>query len=441
VDVRQTRLGCSHPDAAAVWALAITNADEEQIVALVPLGTDDRPTPREVLAAVLDAMRTPADGEPRRPETIQVLRKRYRESWVPKLAEISVRCGQITECEFIDDLLARLKQASAAVQLSVAERQRLAEGVADLPQEVGEIWQVASRKLSTWVTDQGEPQRPWVTLVLGSETMSILGQSMGLEPPSGETLWETILTAMVSPATGSPHLPEGIEVYSDILRDALQPYLEPLGVACAVSDQVEQLEAVLDDLSAHLDSGQPLAAMIDTPGVTLRHVGGLYQAAAEFYRQRPWHNVASDAVIEVRCDKFQANHWYLVVIGQSGVTFGLAMYEDWDVLQAVLRDEPGAERRNSGLSVVYSEAFEIAVRDLDAAEREGWPVASPEAYPLVLRVNPGLAVRPPLAWELELLEACLRAVGPFLTQDASTSARMTVPVASGELTLELLRAE
>jgi hypothetical protein len=117
------------------------------------------------------------------------------------------------------------------------------------------------------------------------------------------------------------------------------------------------------------------------------------------------------------------------------------MYEDWDVLQAVLRDEPGAERRNSGLSVVYSEAFEIAVRDLDAAEREGWPVASPEAYPLVLRVNPGLAVRPPLAWELELLEACLRAVGPFLTQDASTSARMTVPVASGELTLELLRAE
>jgi hypothetical protein len=74
---------------------------------------------------------------------------------------------------------------------------------------------------------------------------------------------------------------------------------------------------------------------------------------------------------------------------------------------------------------------------LDAAEREGWPVAGPEAYPLVLRINPGMAVRPPLAWELELLEGCLRAIPPFLTRPQRTPARMTVPVASGELTLDL----
>jgi hypothetical protein len=30
-------------------------------------------------------------------------------------------------------------------------------------------------------------------------------------------------------------------------------------------------------------------------------------------------------------------------------------------------------------------------------------VAGPEAYPLVVRINPGLAMRPPLVWELELL--------------------------------------
>jgi len=147
--------------------------------------------------------------------------------------------------------------------------------------------------------------------------------------------------------------------------------------------------------------------------------------------------VPSDASIEVRCDKFQANRWHVVVMGQSGMTFGLAMYEDREVLQAILREEPHADRRNSGLSVIYSEAFEISIRDLDAAEREGWPVAGPEAYPLVLHINPGMAVRPPLAWELELLEGCLRAVPPFLARSERTPARMTVPISTGELTLAL----
>ena len=224
---------------------------------------------------------------------------------------------------------------------------------------------------------------------------------------------------------------------SDEWRDALLPHLTPLGVSCETCDRLDQMDELLEDLSSHLNGGQQMAAMIDTPGVTLQHVGGLFAAAAEFYRKRPWRSVPGDVAIEVRCDKFQAARWYVVVMGQSGMTYGLAMYEDPEVLQALLREEPDAERRNSGLSLMYSEAFEISVRDLDAAEREGWPVAGPEAYPLVLRINPGMAVRPPLAWELELLEGCLRAVPPFVTRAERTPARMTVPISTGELTLDL----
>ncbi len=45
-------------------------------------------------------------------------------------------------------------------------------------------------------------------------------------------------------------------------------------------------------------------------------------------------------------------------------------------------------------------------------------------------------MRPPLAWELELLEGCLRAIPEFLARKQQR-ASVTVPVASGELTLEL----
>jgi hypothetical protein len=93
-------------------------------------------------------------------------------------------------------------------------------------------------------------------------------------------------------------------------------------------------------------------------------------------------------------------------------------------------------RGMSAISLMFSEAFEMPVRDVDAAEKHGWPVAGPEAYPLVIRINPGLATRPPLAWELELLEGCLRTIPDFL-KTPKGSMSQTVSVVSGELTLRL----
>ena len=75
-----------------------------------------------------------------------------------------------------------------------------------------------------------------------------------------------------------------------------------------------------------------------------------------------------------------------------------------------------------------------------AAQRHGWPVARPDAYPEVFHKERGLALRPPLAWELELLEGCLRAVPEFVNrhrQGGPAREEMTVPVASGPLKLTL----
>jgi hypothetical protein len=54
-------------------------------------------------------------------------------------------------------------------------------------------------------------------------------------------------------------------------------------------------------------------------------------------------------------------------------------------------------------------------------------------------MDPGLAMRPPLAWELELLEACLRALPEFVRKKTRRTEPMTVavPVTSGDLPLEL----
>jgi hypothetical protein len=148
--------------------------------------------------------------------------------------------------------------------------------------------------------------------------------------------------------------------------------------------------------------------------------------------------VSGHVPIEVDCDKFQSGPWYAVVLGQYGITLGLALYEGLGDIETALSAAAEAERarRTSAITVTFGEAFELPIRDLEAAERGCWPLASPDAYPCAMRVNPGRTVRPLLAWELELLEGCLRTIPNFVAEEAWESVR-TVSVATGELTLQL----
>lgn len=82
----------------------------------------------------------------------------------------------------------------------------------------------------------------------------------------------------------------------------------------------------------------------------------------------------------------------------------------------------------------------MPVADLEALEEHDWKVAGRHAFPTVSCKEPGLSMRPPLAWEVELMEGCLRAVPDFVKrrkQDDSTPEEMTVPGVSGPLKLTL----
>ena len=102
-------------------------------------------------------------------------------------------------------------------------------------------------------------------------------------------------------------------------------------------------------------------------------------------------------------------------------------------------DEENA-RETVGTSVTFGEAWDIPLADLDAVNRHGWQVARPDAYPEVFHKERGLSLRPPLAWELELMEGCLRAVPEFVNrhnQEEPVREEITVQVASGQLKLGL----
>ena len=179
------------------------------------------------------------------------------------------------------------------------------------------------------------------------------------------------------------------------------------------------------------------------PGVTPAQVASFYDAAAFFFQKAPWKKVGYEAAIRVECAKFQSGPWYAVLMGQSGLELGLALYEDLGSLRrlwAGARADGDTARQSVATTVTFGEEWDIPVADLEAAKKHGWPVARADAYPEVFHKERGLSLRPPLAWELELTEGCLRAVPEFVArhpQGDPAREEVTVPVASGTLKLAL----
>src|SRR5262249_22889943 len=189
--------------------------------------------------------------------------------------------------------------------------------------------------------------------------------------------------------------------------------------------------------------GKPKPGLLDMPGVTLAQVGSFFAAAAFFFQKAPWKKVGYEAAIQVECDKFQSGPWYAVLMGQSGLSMGLALYEHlkaWRQIWASERGDEDTARQSVATTVTFGEEWDIPVADLEAAKKHGWPVARADAYPEVFHKERGLSLRPPLAWELELMEGCLRAVPEFVArhpQGDPAREEMTVRVSSGSLKLVL----
>ncbi|GAC1470366.1 MAG: hypothetical protein NVSMB9_15410 [Isosphaeraceae bacterium] len=312
-----------------------------------------------------------------------------------------------------------------------------------LPQPFDAVWQVETRQLPVWMSVEGENVRPWIVLVISQSDELILGQDVLAEPPTTELLWDKLIEAMESPAMGDPHRPARVEVRPGDLWDALSPHLDDLEIQRDVTEQLELVDNILEKLVEHVCGRAPGPGLLDMPGITPERVEDFFQAAASFYRAAPWQKVGGAETIRIACDQFESGPWYAVIIGQMGMTLGIALYEDLDALirmkEGNASDEQNA-RDTVALSVTYGDQTEVPVPDLEAIEHHQWEVAGPDAYPAPIRKERGLTMRPPLAWELQLLEACLRAMPQFIDSHDRASrdpGLYPVPTRSGLLTLSL----
>jgi len=431
-------------EAISKWMVVALNTHADQVVHFDVF--DSRPKDAEVWSFLTTAMLEPQDDAPHRPVAIRISRKSWFRSLRPKLEAINVECQLHESLEQIDrwsqtalPQLEKAQVATNAVCPTAADWSKLAL----LPQRSEEVWQAVVERLPVWLPSDGEPKRPWVCLVADVHSEAILATGIDADESPDDLLLKALWQASSSPAVGEAHLPRSIQVASDREREIVAPHLKPLGVQCVASSDLPNVRRLIGELADHLGGPQRRQPLIHSPGVTLAQVGDLFEAASDFYRARPWREISGDKVIRVACKRVSSGPWYAVVMGQAGIEQGIALYEDAQLLRTLLRGELSDEesgRRTSAISLTFGEQYEVDPQDLEAALEHGWAVAGPEAYPCILRVNPGMALRTPLKWELELLEGCLRAIPHFLTRNIG-KAEIPVGISGNSCTFKLEQME
>jgi hypothetical protein len=176
-------------------------------------------------------------------------------------------------------------------------------------------------------------------------------------------------------------------------------------------------------------------------GVTPDQARDFYRAAATFYRQAPWRSVGGDEPIKVKSEQLEGGPRFAIVLGKSGKIRGLWLCDDWTTCFLVEQGKCDAIAEDLQFTALhFGDRSQISTNDLEKAQRHGFEVAGPRAYPAVFRKERGDDLRSPDAGKLELLEACLWVIPDFLKRAENRKPDVygfTFQGASGKMTLEL----
>lgn len=397
---------------------------------------------RDMWEALTAAMLGPADGRPRRPATVEI-----DEAAVTVLREPLDRLGievrPTADFDAIDACRETLSEApiERMVKSSQSKPELSTDELAALPPSL-EVWQVDLRALPVWLQENGRPQRPWTVLVIEAETGLPYGQSIDIDRPTVEGIWNVICGAMATPPMGEPHRPLRIEVVSDEWENFLAPRCEALGIAVATAAPSSKIDRLLEQFGDPATQEQNRLSLTAIVGTADNVLEGFYEAAALLFRAAPWRTFAMDRVLKITRLDAPRSTWYVTVIGQSGLECGLALYERLDDVRAMFLGQVSPQKamqRMSCLSLMFEEPPAISFADLDAIERHAWQIAAPEAYPVVMRIAGKGTFSAPKVDELTFLEGAVRLVHAVGNTATAEPQIVTVPTAGCETRFEVTR--
>jgi hypothetical protein len=281
-----------------------------------------------------------------------------------------------------------------------------------------DTWLIGTSRLRAWVKEGEEPpHRPYLILIASSNTGLLCGTEILPENPTAAQVADTLFKGMKRPPRelGKKCRPRRIALDDATLAEPLQALLKEadLDTEVLAAKFPDEFYEIVRELEDHLRGDEDgIPAMLDTPGVTVKLLESVFEAAVEFYRSAPWVQLSNDQVLAVRHPN-EREYRYAVVMGQVGMQYGLVVYTDWREVQDLSAND---DNSLSGLlgrtwnSLSYDTADHLPFADLDAIEEHKFSIAAEDAYPVGMVVEKQGQVRRPTRKEWAWYEAALRVI-------------------------------
>jgi hypothetical protein len=312
---------------------------------------------------------------------------------------------------------------------------------------------VAARKKSTRHRGAGKAGREWIGGVirtpfyvqdrepayramgifwLDASDGCIVGTNLVAPDEVDGQVGAVLAGAMAQPMVGRPRRPDRVRVATAAMADEVRAVLGD-GATITVAATPE-LQMVLDALTESIDAeaagnGGEVITYLANGDVEADAVAEFFEIAKQLYKLAPWNDVQDQQVIRVDIPALDVEGACLSIIGNLGESLGFLLFPSYDGFLAFLDaslatefDQVPTEMGSGWLALNYDRGADLP----DAVRREiaehGWPVAAPEAYPLVERFDADLVLAPLDARDLSIAAAIASALVPFISNNRGTFA-------------------
>ena len=306
------------------------------------------------------------------------------------------------------------------------------------------VWLASMRQspLKIGAPDAGIPQ-PYYIVILDATAQTIRSFDLVETEPSVDDVAVALAQAMHSPQSSplnegggggegglidagvfeQPPIqrPQRILLDDEALANQLQPYFDELEIQVSFYTPLTPIDELLQTLELFMERGDQRTRLLDIPDVTPALVAALYEAAASFYRAGVWEHVFNDDVVKLRYPGPTGQDYFMCIMGNGGMEYGLAVYASLEDLNATLNiedpeDPMAALEGVVAFSLTYGTRKEMQENDLKDMKKHRWALANKNAHPIFIKHDPLMGVVSPTADELKVLAAGLQVLPDFVVE-------------------------
>ncbi len=276
-----------------------------------------------------------------------------------------------------------------------------------------------------FVHHREEPYRPDVVIWVELPEGVVVGQAVVMPDDAGGAVARTLRSALTQPLVGSPRRPDLIRVADG--ATAVEVRAEVAGAIPVDLAPTPELEVLVEQMIASIQADADDAPSYFAWGrVSPAAVEKLFNACRSLFAAKPWTVAGDTQVIRMDIPALDVDGACVSIVGALGEVHGLAIFPSMADFDRYLEDTAtGAfEEGGSGpgvelLLLTFDAATTLPPSMRREAMEHGWPVAGPDAYPLVERREPDGTPRPLVERDVAVAAAAARSLSAFFARHSA----------------------